>query len=122
MMKFSRTFVSAALMAALCTASCSALAAPDAGAAATASATAASTAVPTFNLDADVNRALKTFGVPGMAIAIVKDGKPWGDAIRDRILAPLGMDGTTTSVAAMLASADYAAPHSKVNDLSLIHI
>jgi CubicO group peptidase (beta-lactamase class C family) len=45
-----------------------------------------------------------------------KDGKPWGDAIRDRILTPLGMDGTTTSQAAMLASADHAAPHSKVND------
>jgi CubicO group peptidase (beta-lactamase class C family) len=31
--------------------------------------------LPAFNLDADVNRALKTFDVPGMAIAIVKDGK-----------------------------------------------
>ena len=76
MMKFSRTFISAALMAALCAASCPALAAPDAGTTASAAATAASTAaVPAFNLDADVNRALKTFGVPGMAIAIVKDGK-----------------------------------------------
>ena len=28
-------------------------------------------AAPAFNLDADVNRALKTFDVPGMAIAIV---------------------------------------------------
>ena len=261
MMKFSRTFISAALMAALCAASCPALAAPDAGTTASAAATAASTAaVPAFNLDADVNRALKTFGVPGMAIAIVKDGKvltakgygvrklgepkpvdaktlfevasnskaftaaalamlvdegkiawddpvtkhlpgfqmydayvtgamtvrdllthrsglglgagdllwwpttsfstdeiisrlryikpatsfrnsyaydnllyivagkiiaekdgkPWGDAIRDRILAPLGMDGTTTSLAAMLASADYAAPHSKVNDKAVV--
>ena len=75
MMKFSRTFVSAALMAALCTASCTALAAPDAGSAATAGAAATTAAVPAYNLDADVNRALKTFGVPGMAIAIVKDGK-----------------------------------------------
>ena len=260
-MKFSRTFVSAALMAALCTTSCMAFAATDAGVAASATATAASTAaVPAFDLDADVNRALKTFGVPGMAVAIVKDGKvvaakgygvrklgepepvgaktlfevasnskaftaaalamlvdegkiawddpvtkhlpgfqmydayvtgamtvrdllthrsglglgagdllwwpttsfstdeiiarlryikpatsfrnsyaydnllyiaagkiiaekdgkPWGDAIRDRILAPLGMDGTTTSVAAMLASADHAAPHSKVNDKPVV--
>ena len=75
-MKFSRTFVSAALMAALCTTSCMAFAATDAGVAASATATAASTAaVPAFDLDADVNRALKTFGVPGMAVAIVKDGK-----------------------------------------------
>jgi CubicO group peptidase (beta-lactamase class C family) len=36
---------------------------------------AASAAVPAFDLEADVNRALKTFDVPGMAIAIVKDGK-----------------------------------------------
>ena len=28
-----------------------------------------------FDLDADVNRVLKTFDVPGIAIAIVKDGK-----------------------------------------------
>ena len=31
--------------------------------------------VPAYNLDADVNLALKTFDVPGIAIAIVKDGK-----------------------------------------------
>ena len=31
--------------------------------------------VSAFNLDADANRVLKTFDVPGMAIAIVKDGK-----------------------------------------------
>jgi CubicO group peptidase (beta-lactamase class C family) len=36
---------------------------------------AASAAVPAFDLEADVNRALKAFDVPGMAIAIVKDGK-----------------------------------------------
>ncbi len=30
---------------------------------------------PAFNLEADVLRAMKTFDVPGMAIAIVKDGK-----------------------------------------------
>jgi CubicO group peptidase (beta-lactamase class C family) len=57
--------------------------------------------------------------VAGKIIA-EKDGKPWGDAIRDRILTPLGMDGTTTSVAAMLASADHAAPHSKVNDKAVV--
>ncbi|MYM83753.1 serine hydrolase [Duganella sp. FT50W] len=53
--------------------------------------------------------------VAGKIIA-EKTGKPWGEAIHERILAPLGMNGTTTSVAEMLASADYSAPHSKIND------
>ena len=55
--------VTAALMAAC------ALAAPSAVVAEPAAATAA------FNLDADVARALHVFGVPGLSIAIVKDGK-----------------------------------------------
>ncbi len=45
-----------------------------------------------------------------------KAGKPWGEAVRERILAPLGMDGTVTSVAQMRASGNYAAPHSKVGE------
>jgi len=45
-----------------------------------------------------------------------KMGKPWGEAIHERILAPLGMTGTRTSVDQMLASSDYSAPHSKIND------
>ena len=49
-----------------------------------------------------------------------KAGKPWGDAVRERILAPLGMDGTTTSVAEMLKSADHAAPHSKVGETTTV--
>jgi CubicO group peptidase (beta-lactamase class C family) len=53
--------------------------------------------------------------VAGKIIA-EKTGKPWGDAVRERILAPLGMDGTTTSVADMLKTADYSAPHSRIND------
>ncbi|MBV7539115.1 serine hydrolase [Duganella sp. sic0402] len=53
--------------------------------------------------------------VAGKIIA-EKAGKPWGEAIRERILTPLGMTGTTTSVAEMLASSDYSAPHSKIND------
>ena len=32
-------------------------------------------AAPAYNLDADVQRVLKTFDVPGIAIAVVKDGK-----------------------------------------------
>jgi CubicO group peptidase (beta-lactamase class C family) len=43
-----------------------------------------------------------------------KAGKPWGEAVRERILAPLGMDGTVTSVVQMRASGNYAAPHSRV--------
>ncbi|KQV85391.1 serine hydrolase [Massilia sp. Root351] len=49
-----------------------------------------------------------------------KAGKPWGDAVRERILAPLGMDGTTTSVAAMVQTADYSAPHSKVGEATTV--
>ena len=37
--------------------------------------TAAPAAAPAFNLEADVLRSMKAFDVPGMAIAIVKDGK-----------------------------------------------
>ena len=52
--------------------------------------------------------------VAGKIIA-QKNGKSWEQATRERILAPLGMDGTTTHVDEMLQSADYAAPHSKIN-------
>ncbi|QGZ40771.1 CubicO group peptidase (beta-lactamase class C family) [Pseudoduganella flava] len=52
--------------------------------------------------------------VAGRIIA-QKTGKSWGDAVRERILAPLGMTGTTTSVAAMLRAPDYSAPHSRIN-------
>ncbi|WP_373990077.1 serine hydrolase [Duganella sp. BuS-21] len=53
--------------------------------------------------------------VAGKIIA-EKAGKPWGEAMQERILTPLGMTGTKTSVAEMLATSDYAAPHSKIND------
>ncbi|NYE63986.1 CubicO group peptidase (beta-lactamase class C family) [Duganella sp. 1224] len=53
--------------------------------------------------------------VAGKIIA-EKTGKPWGEAVRERILTPLGMNGTTTSVADMLASSDHSAPHSKIHD------
>ncbi|KQX00211.1 serine hydrolase [Massilia sp. Root418] len=57
--------------------------------------------------------------VAGKIIAS-KAGKSWGEAVRERILAPLGMDGSTTSVAEMLRSADYAAPHSKVGETTTV--
>jgi len=53
--------------------------------------------------------------VAGKIIA-EKAGKPWGEAMQEQILSPLGMTGTKTSVAEMLASSDYAAPHSKIKD------
>ena len=31
--------------------------------------------MPAFSLEADVTRVMKTFDVPGIAIAVVKDGK-----------------------------------------------
>ncbi|GAB2880587.1 serine hydrolase [Pseudoduganella ginsengisoli] len=57
--------------------------------------------------------------VAGKIIA-EKAGKPWGEAMRDRILAPLGMMGTTTSVAAMLQAPDYSAPHSKIGEKTYV--
>jgi len=53
--------------------------------------------------------------VAGQIIA-AKTGKPWGEAVRERILTPLGMNDTTTDIAAMTASADYSAPHSKIGE------
>jgi len=53
--------------------------------------------------------------VAGKIIA-EKTGKPWDAAVQERILDPLGMRGTKTSVAEMLATADHSAPHSKIND------
>ncbi|AKU22921.1 serine hydrolase [Massilia sp. NR 4-1] len=44
-----------------------------------------------------------------------KAGKSWGEAMQERILNPLGMTATTTSVEAMLKSPDHSAPHSKIN-------
>ncbi len=49
-------------------------------------------------------------------IVAQKAGKSWGEAVQQQILTPLGMTGTTTSVAAMLQSPDHSAPHSKIND------
>jgi len=53
--------------------------------------------------------------VAGKIIA-QKSGKPWGATIRERILTPLGMRTTTTSVAANAGNPNVAAAHSKIND------
>jgi CubicO group peptidase (beta-lactamase class C family) len=53
--------------------------------------------------------------VAGKIIA-AKTGKPWGEAIHERILAPLGMNTTTTSVADEAGNPDVASPHSKIDD------
>ena len=42
-------------------------------------------------------------------------GKSWGDAVREKILAPLGMTGTTTSLAENAGNPDVASAHSKIN-------
>lgn len=53
--------------------------------------------------------------VAGKLIA-VKTGKPWGAAVRERILAPLGMTRTTTSLAETAGMDDLASPHGEVDD------
>ncbi|SHH69654.1 serine hydrolase [Massilia sp. CF038] len=52
--------------------------------------------------------------VAGKIIA-QKSGKSWGETVRERILAPLGMDTTTTSIAANAGKPDVAHAHSKIN-------
>ena len=49
-------------------------------------------------------------------IVASKSGKTWGETIHERILAPLGMTATTTSVAGEAGNPDVANPHSKIND------
>ena len=53
--------------------------------------------------------------VAGKIIA-EKAGKPWGAAIRERILAPLGMTGTTTSLDENAGNPNQASAHSKIKD------
>ena len=53
--------------------------------------------------------------VAGKIIA-EKAGKPWGAAIRERILTPLGMNGTTTSLDENAGNPNQASAHSKIND------
>nr|WP_038500873.1 serine hydrolase [Janthinobacterium agaricidamnosum] len=52
--------------------------------------------------------------VAGKIIA-EKTGKTWGQAVHERILKPLGMDGTTTSLDDNIGNPDVANPHSKIN-------
>lgn len=52
--------------------------------------------------------------VAGKIIA-QKEGKSWGDAVRARILKPLGMNTTTTSLAENAGNANVSSPHSKIN-------
>jgi CubicO group peptidase (beta-lactamase class C family) len=53
--------------------------------------------------------------VAGKIIA-AKSGKTWGETIRERILAPVGMTATTTSLAESVGNPDVANAHSKIND------
>ena len=52
--------------------------------------------------------------VAGKIIA-QKSGKPWGDTVRERILTPVGMSATTTSLAENAGNPNVSAPHSKIN-------
>ena len=53
--------------------------------------------------------------VAGKIIA-AKSGKTWGETIRARILQPVGMVSTTTSLAENAGNADVANAHSKIDD------
>ena len=46
--------------------------------------------------------------------------RPWSDLIRDRILGPLGMTSTNTSVSLLRGIANVASPHAKVDDSILV--
>ena len=52
--------------------------------------------------------------VAGKIIA-QKAGKTWGEAVRERILAPVGMTSTTTSLAENAGNPNVAHSHSKIN-------
>ena len=53
--------------------------------------------------------------VAGKIIA-QKSGKSWGDTVRERILTPVGMDTTTTSLAENAGNPNASNAHSKIND------
>jgi CubicO group peptidase (beta-lactamase class C family) len=48
-------------------------------------------------------------------IVAQKSGKPWGETVRERILKPLGMNATTTSLAENAGNPDVANAHSKID-------
>jgi CubicO group peptidase (beta-lactamase class C family) len=52
--------------------------------------------------------------VAGKIIAL-KSGKDWGATVRERILKPVGMSTTTTSLAEHAGKVNVSAPHSKIN-------
>ncbi len=52
--------------------------------------------------------------VAGKIIA-QKSGKSWGDTVRERILKPVGMTSTTTSLAENAGNPNLSSPHSKID-------
>jgi CubicO group peptidase (beta-lactamase class C family) len=48
-------------------------------------------------------------------IVAAKSGKSWGETIRERILAPVGMASTITSVSEEAGNPDVAGPHAKID-------
>jgi CubicO group peptidase (beta-lactamase class C family) len=67
--------LSASMLLAFSVFSCAGASYAQAPAAPVSAAAAAAAPMPAFNLEADVTRVMKTFDVPGIAIAVVKDGK-----------------------------------------------
>ena len=49
-------------------------------------------------------------------IVASKSGKSWGETVRERILAPVGMSATTTSLAENAGIANQSSAHSKIDD------
>ena len=49
-------------------------------------------------------------------IVAAKSGKSWGETVREKILNPVGMTGTTTSLAEGAAIVNQSGPHSRIND------
>lgn len=61
------------------------------------------------------------FVVAGEVIAAVTK-KPWDQVVRERLLVPIGMNRTTTSVAALSEQTNVATPHAKHGDGDVVDV
>jgi CubicO group peptidase (beta-lactamase class C family) len=87
------------------------------------------------DLDTYVAKAVRDWGVPGLAIAVVRNdsyqnvmygaagqvgaaasGMPWEDFIRARIFRPLGMTESVPTAAVAARSTNRASPHFQIDD------
>lgn len=67
---------------------------------------------PSWSLRSQYGYNNNMFIAAGQVIAAVT-GRPWDDVVRERILQPLGMTRTTTSVTPLRAMDDVATPHAR---------